>query len=194
METDVVIRRSACESQKIMAFVVSDEAIDFMTKVTTAIASAFKAGKKVLIAGNGGSLCDAAHFAEELTGCFRKKRQALPALVLSEMGHLSCVANDFGFEEVFSRGIEAFGSQGDLFIALSTSGNSPNIIKAAQTAKDRGLTTVFLLGKKGGALASKGDFTLIVPQAKFSDRIQEVHMACLHIIIEGLENELFYKN
>lgn len=116
--------------------------LTFIESTAHAIASCFRQGNKILIAGNGGSLCDASHFAEELTGIFRGTRPALPALVLSEPGHITCVGNDLGFEWVFARGIEAFGKPGDIFIGLTTSGKSPNIIKAFEEAKKRELQTV----------------------------------------------------
>jgi D-sedoheptulose 7-phosphate isomerase len=191
MRCAALIKSSALSCAEMMAYVASIEAVSFMTRAASLLAESFSNGRKVIIAGNGGSLCDAAHFAEELTGCFRKRRKALPALVLSEMGHATCVGNDFGFDEIFSRGIEAFGKPGDVFIALSTSGNSTNIIRALKTAKSLSMSTICLLGKGGGAAAGLGDLEIIVPKAQTSDRIQEVHMACLHIIIEGVEAELF---
>jgi D-sedoheptulose 7-phosphate isomerase len=187
-----VIEHAAAESVLAMRFLSSPEAILFMADASECLAEAFSSGKKVLIAGNGGSLCDAAHFAEELTGNFRKPRKALPALVLSEPGHLTCVGNDFGFADIFRRGVEAFGQLGDIFIALSTSGNSPNIVSAVREAKARSLRTICLLGKGGGKLLNASDIQLIVPESTTSDRIQEVHMACLHIIIEGVEAILFH--
>jgi D-sedoheptulose 7-phosphate isomerase len=172
-------------------FLSSPIALCFMSDVARLLAKAFLAEHKVVVAGNGGSLCDAAHFAEELTGCFRKPRRALPAIVLSEPGHLTCVGNDFGFDDVYRRGIEAFGQRGDVFVALTTSGLSSNIILAVEEAKRREMKTVCFLGKGGGALLDVADYQLIVPKASTSDRIQEVHMACLHIIIEGVEALLF---
>ncbi len=192
MSSAKVIESSARLCAELMTYVASPEAVSFMTSAASMLATAFSSGRKAIIAGNGGSMCDAAHFAEELTGCFRKRRKALPAIVLSEMGHVTCVGNDFGFNEIFSRGVEAFGQPGDVFIALSTSGNSANIIEALKAAKKSSLSTICLLGKGGGALARVGDLELIVPLAQTSDRIQEVHMACLHMIIEGIEAELFY--
>lgn len=167
------------------------EAILFMEEVARAITETFEAGNKVIIAGNGGSLCDAAHFAEELTGFFRKKRAALPALVLNDPGHLTCVANDIGFDFVFSRGLEAFGKPNDLFIGLSTSGNSPNMVNAFETAKSMNIKTVAFLGKDGGKLQKVADLEWIVKGFSFSDRIQEAHMAAMHIIIELVEHFLF---
>ena len=185
-----LIEQAAEQSAQAMAFVSSPEALLFMAKASECLADAFASGKKVLAAGNGGSLCDAAHFTEELTGNFRKKRRALPAIVLSEPGHLTCVGNDFGFADIYRRGVEAFGQPGDVLVALSTSGNSANIVHAVLEAKKRSLHTICLLGKGGGDLAGVGEIELIVPHFQTSDRIQEVHMACLHIIIEGLESLL----
>ncbi|MCB1084630.1 MAG: SIS domain-containing protein [Chlamydiia bacterium] len=151
----------------------------------------YKSGGKLIIAGNGGSLCDAMHFAEELTGYFRKERPALPAIALADPGHLTCVGNDAGFEKVFSRGVEAHGREGDLFIALTTSGNSENLIRATQFAKKKGLKTIAFLGKTGGALKGMSDLEWVVSGFETSDRIQEAHMAAIHIIIEQVEQELF---
>lgn len=166
----------------------------FMQQVTQAIADCFARGNKVIIAGNGGSLCDAAHFAEELTGIFRKKRRALPAIALTEAAHLTCTANDLGFEWVFARGVEAYGQPDDIFIGVTTSGNSPNIIYAFQEAQLKGLQTIAFLGKGGGMLKGIADFELIIEGFTTSDRIQEAHMAAIHLIIEQIENLLFYSS
>lgn len=163
----------------------------FMQQTAHMLADCFSRGNKVLIAGNGGSLCDAAHFAEELTGIFRQKRRALPAIALSEPGHLTCVGNDLGFEWVFARGIEAYGQAGDIFVGLTTSGNSPNIIRAFQEAKQKGLQTVAFLGKEGGQLKEVADLELIIEGFTTSDRIQEAHMTAIHLIIEQVEDLLF---
>lgn len=167
--------------------------LQFMEDAAQLICACFGAGNKLLLAGNGGSLCDAAHFAEELTGFFREKRPALPALVLSEPGHLSCTANDLGYAFVFSRGVEAFGKEGDLFIGLTTSGNSPSIVNAFQTAKAKGLRTIAFLGKTGGSLKNFADLELIIDGFSTSDRIQEAHMAAIHLILERVESLLFPK-
>lgn len=165
----------------------------FIEEVSEVLANCFKRGNKIIIAGNGGSLCDASHFAEELTGIFRGYRQALPAIVLSEPGHITCIGNDLGFDSIFSRGIEAYGKAGDIFIGLTTSGKSPNIIKAFEEAKKRQLQTVAFLGKGGGRLKGVADFELIIDGFSTSDRIQEAHMAAIHIIIEIVESLLFTK-
>lgn len=169
----------------------SSLSLSFIENVAKLLADTFRAGNKVIIAGNGGSLCDANHFAEELTGFFRSYRAALPAIALSEPGHMSCVGNDLGFEWIFSRGIEAYGKEGDVFIGLSTSGNSLNIIRAFEVAKQRSLKTVAFLGKSGGKLKGFADFELLIENYKTSDRIQEAHMSAMHIIIEAMEQILF---
>jgi D-sedoheptulose 7-phosphate isomerase len=158
--------------------------------VAIKLAEVFNEKKKVLICGNGGSNCDALHFAEEFTGRFRGNRRALPAIAISDSSHITCVGNDFGFNEIFSRGVEAYGQEGDFFIGLSTSGNSANIIRAVEEAKKLGMTTCVLLGKDGGELKGMCDFEFIIPGVT-SDRIQEIHMMILHIIIEGVERIMF---
>lgn len=163
------------------------EALSFLVQFASLLYKTFTSGNKVLVAGNGGSLCDAAHFAEELTGFFRSKRKAFPVLVLSEPGHMTCVGNDLGFDHIFQRGIEAFGKEGDLFVALSTSGNSKNLVLAIEEAKKRGVSVVSFLGKSGGAMKGKADLELHIQGFTTSDRIQEAHMAALHIAIELFE-------
>lgn len=167
-------------------------AISFMEQTAQLIATCFEKGNKLIIAGNGGSLCDAAHFAEELTGQFRNKRPALPAIVLNDPGHLTCVGNDFGYESVFARGVEAFGKPGDIFIGLTTSGKSPNIIAAFEQAKKQNMYTVAFLGKGGGPLKGYADLELIINGFTYSDRIQEAHMTAIHIIIEAVEHLLAF--
>ncbi len=163
----------------------------FIEQTVEALVRCFRSGNKVLIAGNGGSLCDAAHFAEEFTGFFRRKRGALPAIALSEPGFLSCVGNDLGFEYIFSRGVEALGKEGDLFVGLTTSGNSPNIVHGFRQAKERGLTSIAFLGRGGGKLKGVAELELIIEGFETSDRIQEAHMTAIHIILEMVEELLF---
>jgi len=169
----------------------TDSSLAFIETVANLLADTFRLGNKVIVAGNGGSLCDASHFAEELTGIFREFRAPLPAIVLSEPGHITCTGNDLGFEWVFSRGVEAYGKTGDLFIGLTTSGKSPNIVRAFEMAKARGLKTVSFLGKGGGKLRGFADHELLIEGLRTSDRIQEAHMAAMHIIIEIMERLLF---
>ena len=167
------------------------EALEFIEKSAKVLADCFRRGNKLLVCGNGGSLCDAMHFAEELTGIYREKRPALPAIALSEQGHLTCVSNDIGYEYVFSRAVEAFGKAGDVLVVLTTSGNSANLIHAVNIAKTRGLKTIAFLGKTGGKLKGEADLEWIVSGFRWSDRIQEAHMAAIHIMIENVEKLVF---
>ena len=179
--------------ETIKAFVENEENIEKTEKISQELALAYKNGKKSLIAGNGGSNCDAMHFAEEFTGRFRRDRKALPSISISDSSHITCVGNDYGFDFIFAKGVEAFGQEGDFFFGISTSGNSKNVIEAVKMAKEKNLKTVVLLGKDGGKLKGKCDYEFIIP-GKTSDRIQEVHMIILHIIIEGVERILFPEN
>jgi len=188
------LKQSFSDGYRILGDFISDgknfETLDSIVKVLVA---AFDSGRKVMICGNGGSMTDAMHFAEELTGRFRSDRKALPAIALSDPSHITCVANDYGFDEIFSKGIEAYGKKGDVFIGLSTSGNSKNIIKAFESALEKKMNTVLLLGKDGGKLKGKADLELIIP-AQTSDRIQEIHMMILHAVVEGVERVKFPEN
>jgi D-sedoheptulose 7-phosphate isomerase len=185
------ILKSVTDSLDAVAQLREPQGVKFIENAAGLLAQTFQEGNKVIIAGNGGSLCDATHFAEELTGFFRAARPALPAIALSDPGHITCTANDLNFESVFSRGVEAYGKPGDLFVGLTTSGNSPNIVKAFHTAKQQGLKTIAFLGKGGGKLKGVADLELIINGCSTSDRIQEAHMAAIHIIIEMAEILLF---
>jgi len=188
------LKQSFINGQQLLNdFIADEQNFILLTKTVEALAAAYLNGSKVLIAGNGGSMTDAMHFAEELTGRFCKDRKALPAISLADPSHITCVGNDYGFDCIFSRGVEAFGQAGDFFIGLSTSGNSPNIIKAITAAKERELKTILLLGKDGGKLRGVADFEFIIPGAT-SDRIQEIHMFILHVLVEGIERILFPEN
>lgn len=155
-----------------------------------AIANSIKQGGKVISCGNGGSHCDAMHFAEELTGRYRDNRKAIPAICVSDPSHISCVSNDFGYEFVFSRYLEALGNKSDILLGISTSGNSANIIRAAQTAKEKGMKVIILSGKDGGKLAPLADIELRVSHFGYADRIQEVHIKIIHILILLIEKEV----
>jgi D-sedoheptulose 7-phosphate isomerase len=171
-------------------FCDNPQSIAATTAAIDLLVATFESGGKVLICGNGGSACDAMHFAEECTGRFRNDRRPLPAISLTDPAHLTCVANDFGFDQVFSRGIDGLGAPHDCVIVLSTSGQSVNIINALQTAKAKGLQSLALLGKDGGACRGLATVEWIVPGIT-SDRIQEIHMIILHTLIEGVERRLF---
>ncbi len=188
------IKESYLTSLNILTSFVEDESNFLKTAVIAKhMADVFRSGGKVIICGNGGSATDAMHFAEEFTGRFRKDRKALPAIALSDPSHITCVGNDYGFEDVFSRGVEAYAKAGDMVVGLSTSGSSTNVIKALEKAKELGCSTFSLLGKDGGELKNMCNYEIIIP-GKTSDRIQEMHMMILHIIIESVERDLFPEN
>lgn len=175
------------------AFIDDKENIERVEKLSVDLAKCFENGGKSIIFGNGGSACDAAHFAEEFTGRFRGDRKALPVIAYNDASHITCVANDYGFEDIFARPTEAFCKEGDIVIGLSTSGNSANVINAMEVAKDKGAITVALIGKNGGKMKGQYDYEWIIP-GETSDRIQEIHMMILHILIEGVERILFPSN
>jgi D-sedoheptulose 7-phosphate isomerase len=171
-------------------FLRDDQNLKSIEAAAKAISDSIKQGGKVISCGNGGSHCDAMHFAEELTGRYRDNRKALPAICVSDPSHISCVSNDYGYEFVFSRYIEALGSKGDVLLGISTSGNSANIIKAAEAAKAKGMTVIILSGKDGGKLAPLADIELRVPHFGYADRIQEIHIKIIHILILLIEKEV----
>lgn len=153
----------------------------------------FKNGGTVFSCGNGGSHCDAMHFAEEMTGRYRKDRRPLGALALGDASHVTCVSNDYGFKHIFSRQVEGLGRAGDALIGLSTSGNSENVIMAVEAAKKKGMKTICLLGRDGGKLKSMADLSIVIP-AQTSDRIQEMHIKLIHTVIETVERAIFPEN
>jgi D-sedoheptulose 7-phosphate isomerase len=178
-------------AQTLAAFLADPENLAAVGRFAAAAHATLARGGLLMSCGNGGSMCDAMHFAEEWTGRFRKDRAALPAIAFSDPSQLTCIANDFGYDEVFARSVDAYGKSGDLLVAISTSGNSPNVRKAVEMAKKKGITTVGLLGKGGGELRSLVDIPIVVPRATTSDRIQEVHIKILHIAIEAVERAMF---
>lgn len=188
------IAESLAEAQKVLnSFVADKKNTENINSAINLMVESYKQNGRIFSAGNGGSMCDAMHFAEELTGRFRKERAPLPAMAINDASHLTCVSNDYGYEFIFSRYVEAWGNKGDVLLAISTSGNSKNIILAVEAAKKKGMKVVGLLGKGGGALKDLVDVGLIVDSA-ISDRIQEVHIKCIHIFIEGIERNLFPEN
>lgn len=191
MRGSSVISAAIAEARRVLEALAADEgAVARIERAAALIVERLRAGNKVLICGNGGSACDAAHFAEELTGRFRKDRPALAAIACTDAGHITCVANDYGFEQVFARWVEALGTKGDVLVVLSTSGESENIVRAVETGKARGLRTVALLGRGGGRVKGTCEAEIIVP-GETSDRIQELHMLVLHSWVEAVERELF---
>jgi D-sedoheptulose 7-phosphate isomerase len=188
------VHSSLIEAQKTLnSFISEEKNIHLIQSAIDLFVGSFKNNGRVFSCGNGGSMCDSLHFAEELTGRYRKDRAPLPATGISEAGHITCIANDFGFDHIFSRYVEAWGQKGDILLAISTSGNSNNVIKAVETAKSKGMKVVGLLGKDGGKLKSMVDVPIIVAHP-ITDRIQEVHIKCIHIFIEGIERQLFPEN
>lgn len=191
MEFRSIIENELNEAAKVLhSFLNTSGNINRIEQAATIIASSIKSGGKVISCGNGGSHCDAMHFAEELTGRYRENRKALPAICISDPSHISCVANDYGFDYVFSRYIEALGNKGDVLLAISTSGNSENVIRAAQSAKDKGMKVIVLSGKDGGKLSAYADIEIRVEHHGFADRIQEVHIKVIHILILLVEKQV----
>lgn len=154
------------------------------------LVKSFKNEGKVLSCGNGGSMCDAMHFAEELTGRYRENRPAIGAIAIADASHLSCVSNDFGYEYVFSRYIEGVGRTGDVLLAISTSGNSQNVVNAINAAKEKGMKVIGLTGKDGGKMAKLCDVEIRAPHSNYADRAQEIHIKVIHALIDYVERNL----
>lgn len=172
------------------SFINDPETVPSIAEAASIMASCLNNGGKIISCGNGGSLCDATHFAEELTGRFRNDRRPLPAMAINDPAYLTCVGNDYSFDVVFSRWIEAFGRSGDVLLAISTSGSSRNILKAAEAAKGLGMKVIALTSKKGKSLAGLADLAILAPDAPHSDRIQDIHIKVIHILIEAIESLL----
>ncbi|PSW40195.1 D-sedoheptulose 7-phosphate isomerase [Photobacterium leiognathi] len=185
------IRAELTEAADVLnRFLSDDKNMADIEAAAKLLADSFKQGGKVLSCGNGGSHCDAMHFAEELTGRYRENRPGYPGIAISDPSHLSCVSNDFGYEYVFSRYLEAVGAKGDVLFGLSTSGNSGNILKAIEAAKAKGMKTIALTGKDGGQMAGLADVEIRVPHFGYADRIQEIHIKIIHILIMLVEKEM----
>jgi D-sedoheptulose 7-phosphate isomerase len=168
-------------------FLALEKNITQIEQVAMLMAEAINQGKKIISCGNGGSHCDAMHFAEELSGRYRDHRRSLPAIAISDVSHITCTGNDYGFDYIFSRFVEGLGQPGDVLLGISTSGNSANVIRAVEKAREKGITTVVLTGKDGGKLASMADVEIRVPHNGYADRIQEVHIKIIHILILLIE-------
>lgn len=197
MENNLIhlIQNELNEAKQVLNDFLSDiENIKQIEKVADILVNAIQNGHKIIACGNGGSHCDAMHFAEELSGKYRNNRPALPALAISDPSHITCVGNDFGYNEIFARYLEALGQKGDVLFGLSTSGNSANILRAAEVAKQKGMITVALTGKDGGKLAPLADVEIRVKGGKYADRIQEIHIKIIHILILLIETKMFGKN
>ncbi len=187
-----LITQSLQESQQVLAdFLANPAKIESIEKAADVLVGALKKGNKILTCGNGGSHCDAMHFAEELSGRYRENRPALAAMAISDPSHISCVSNDFGYNYIFSRFIEGLGNAGDVLVGISTSGNSENIIEAVKAAQAKGMEVILLTGKDGGKLAAYGCHEIRVDHFGYADRIQEIHIKVIHILIQLIESKLF---
>ncbi|BDC98504.1 D-sedoheptulose 7-phosphate isomerase [Persicobacter psychrovividus] len=193
METQQQILRELEEAQKVLSDFIADQRnIEIIEKAAKLMSDAIASGHKVMSCGNGGSHCDAMHFAEELSGRYRNNRPALAGLAIADTSHISCVGNDYGFDFIFSRFIEGLGQPGDVLLGLSTSGNSKNVKLAFEAAKSKGIKTVALTGKDGGEMAGIADLEIRVPHFGYADRIQEIHIKVIHILIQLIEKNLGY--
>ncbi len=178
------------EAGKILVQFSTEENFKKIETAGDLLVQAIKNGNKIYACGNGGSMCDAMHFAEELTGRYRDNRQAIPALAIADQSHISCVSNDFGYEFVFSRFLEAFGREGDILLAISTSGNSLNVLNGIDVAKNKGMKVIGLTGKDGGKMIRFCDVEIRAPYSEFADRAQEIHIKIIHSLIDYIENNL----
>jgi D-sedoheptulose 7-phosphate isomerase len=186
-----IIRTELNEAAATLNKFIGDPAnIESIQRAAVLLADSFKAGGKVISCGNGGSHCDAMHFAEELTGRYRENRPGYPAIAISDVSHISCVGNDFGYEYIFSRYLEAVGQKGDVLLGISTSGNSGNVIKAIEAARAKGMKVITLTGKDGGKMDGSADVEIRVPHFGFADRVQEIHIKVIHILILLIEKEM----
>jgi D-sedoheptulose 7-phosphate isomerase len=183
------IQAELTEARTVLDRFLADPAnLTHIEQAARLMADSLRLGGKILSCGNGGSLCDAQHFAEELSGRYRHDRPALGAIAITEASHMSCVANDYGYDHIFSRFVQAIGRPGDVLLAISTSGNSPNVLRAAEAAKAAGMRVVGLTGKDGGQLAALCDVEIRAPHSGFADRIQEIHIKAIHIMILLIED------
>lgn len=173
-------------------FISDQKNLDAIAQAAALLVQSFKQGGKVISCGNGGSHCDAMHFAEELSGRYRDNRPAIGAIAISDPSHLSCVGNDYGFDQVFSRFIEGIGRSGDILLGISTSGNSKNVLLAVEAARQAGMKVIILSGKDGGKLRGLADVEIIVPHFGYADRIQEIHIKVIHILIGLIEKGMAY--
>jgi D-sedoheptulose 7-phosphate isomerase len=179
------------EASKVLESFMNDAAqLQAIRKAASILVRSINNGGKIISCGNGGSMSDAMHFAEELTGRFRGDRASIPAIAISDSGYLTCTANDYGYDKVFSRFVEGLGNKGDVLLAISTSGNSANVINAAQAASAKGMSVIALTGKDGGELAGLCEIEIRSPQSDYSDRIQEIHIKVIHILVMLIEQEV----
>ena len=189
------VKNTLNEALGALQALIGDEAM--LQRIAAAgqvLADTFAAGGRAYSCGNGGSMCDAMHFAEELTGRFRDNRPGYAALAISDASHLSCVGNDYGYDQVFARFIEAHGRAGDVLLAISTSGTSKNVLAAVETARQRGMKVIGLTGRAATPLAESADIAIVTPAGQYADRVQELHIKVIHVLIELIERRLSPEN
>ena len=191
MNFNKIIKEELYEAEKLLNKIINQPAmINNINQAASLMAEAVKNNGKIISCGNGGSHCDAMHFAEELTGRYRDDRPPIPAIAISDPTHMSCVSNDYGFDNIFSRFIDAMGHKNDVLLGITTSGNSPNIINAVKSANNKGMTSIILSGNDGGEVSKISNINIIVPFSGYSDRIQEIHIKIIHIFILLIEQQL----
>lgn len=190
MELQKLIQQQFEEAQQTLNNFQTEANYLLIAKAVKLMSDSIQHGGKIISCGNGGSMCDAMHFAEELSGRFRENRRALAAISISDPSHLSCVSNDYGYDFVFSRFIEGLGQENDVLLGISTSGNSKNVLLAVEAAKVKGMKTIVLTGKDGGKLAGLADVEIRAPHSSFADRAQEIHIKVIHSLILGIEQSL----
>ena len=183
-----IIQQELTEARSVLdTFIANPENLAAIDQAARLMANALTNRHKIISCGNGGSHCDAMHFAEELSGRYRHDRRSLAAIAISDSSHITCVGNDYGYDFIFSRFIEGLGNEGDVLMGISTSGNSANIIRAVEAARQRGMKVVLLTGKDGGKLAGQADVEIRVPHFGYADRVQEVHIKVIHLFILLIE-------
>ena len=186
----LIVQELSQAAEVLSAFLKSPSTLSKIEAAAVLMANSVKSGGKIISCGNGGSHCDAMHFAEELTGKYREARKAIPAICISDPSHISCVGNDYGYDFIFSRYLEALGNKGDVLLGISTSGNSKNILEAIRVAKEKGMKTIALTGNEGGKLGPLADIEIRVPHKGYADRIQEVHIKIIHVLILLIEKQV----
>lgn len=187
----VLVKENFKEAQSVLnEFLAQDSNLEAIASAGELMTQTIQSGNKIIACGNGGSSCDASHFAEEMTGRFRGERRSFPAIAINDAAHITCAANDYGFESIFSRFIEGMGNEGDVLLAISTSGNSSNVIKAAEIAREKGMSVVSLTGKNGGSLRTLSTININVAHKGWADRVQEVHIKVIHTLINYIEDNI----
>jgi D-sedoheptulose 7-phosphate isomerase len=191
MKAEDIIKGELIEAKELLSKIINQPTmLHNINQAAELMVNAINSEHKIISCGNGGSHCDAMHFAEELTGRYRADRRPIPAIAISDPSHITCVSNDFGFDQIFSRYIEAVGQEGDILLGITTSGNSQNINEAVLIAQKKGMISIVLTGNDGGEVSKIANLSLIVPHIGFSDRIQEIHIKIIHILVLLIEKSI----